>query len=128
MRAGAVVAAAGEALVVVVVVLLCGWSLGCGIAPIRSAPGPPRTYRFVDAHGRPRAWTGGVCPVAGRHDHVYPPVPPEAFVDDNGAWRETRSLRGFDGPHRWKNGRCTPPTWHQHVIDDGAPTATAGGP
>lgn len=94
---------------------------GCGIAPIQREPGPPRAYRFVDAHGRPRAWGGGACPLTGPHEHLYPPVPPAAFVDDHGAWRETRALTGFDGPHRWKNGRCTRPTWHQHVVDEELP-------
>ncbi|MDP2344199.1 MAG: hypothetical protein Q8O67_24790 [Deltaproteobacteria bacterium] len=109
------------AAVVVVVGALVFGGCGCGIAPIQREPGPPRAYRFVDAHGRPRAWGGGACPLTGPHEHLYPPVPPAAFVDDHGAWRETRALTGFDGPHRWKNGRCTRPTWHQHVVDEELP-------
>ena len=114
---------ASQAVVVVAVLMISG----CGIAPIQREPGPPRTHRYIDAHARPRAFGGGVCPLTGAHNHYYPPVPPTAFVDDNGAWRETRKLQPFDGPHAWKRGRCTQSSWHQHVADEPA-TADAPSP
>jgi hypothetical protein len=91
----------------------------CGIAPVKTAPTKPPTYTFVDPHGRPRAYGGGVCPVFGRHAHVYPPTPRQAFVDDNGAARDTRTLLSFSGPHPWHGRTCTLPVVHQHAADDG---------
>ena len=116
---------------VVVVVVVVVSAAGCGIAPIQregsngvaaSTPGPPRTHRYVGAHGRPRAWGGGVCPVLAPHDHLYPPVPPLAFALDDGAWRDRRGLQAYAGPNPWGQRRCTQSVWHQHAIDDGAPS------
>ncbi len=99
--------------------LLCA---GCGVVPVTTTPQAPPTFAYVEPHGRPRAWGGGVCPVRGRHEHVYPPVPAAAFVDDDGAWRDTRAIVSFSGPHLWQSGRqCTIPRYHQHAT----PAATS---
>lgn len=106
----------GPALIVVVVV---GTVLGaCGVVPVTQTPGPPPVWTFVDPHGRPRAFGGGVCPLQGRHTHGWPPSPQRAFVDDNGAWRETRRLVSYAGAHSVGDRRCAVPTLHQHAIDD----------
>ena len=104
-------------LVTALIVLLVTTS--CGIVALRPTPGPPRRFVYVDPHGRPRAWGGGVCPLRGRHEHAWPPTPPSAFVDDDGAWRDTRAIVSFDGPHDLDGHRCNTTGWHQHAL---APT------
>lgn len=92
----------------------------CADVKILREPEPPHTTRFIDPHGRPRAFGGGVCPLRGPHDHVYPAVPAAAFVVDDsvagGAFRDTRARQAFAGPHDWRGGRCTLPTWHEHIV------------
>jgi hypothetical protein len=74
---------AGGGVAVVVVGLV-----GCSVVAVQDRPAPPTPHRFVDPHRRPRAYGGGTCPLVGVHAHVYPPVPPAAFVDDHGAARD----------------------------------------
>ena len=100
-------------------VLLAIAMSACGIAPVTSAPGPPPTVAYVNPHGRPRAFGGGVCPVSGRHEHIYPPVPAAFFVDDAGAWRDTRPIHSFAGPHPWRGRGCAVARYHQHAIAPG---------
>lgn len=63
-------------------------AVGCSVVAVQDRPAPPTPHRFVDPHRRPRAYGGGTCPLVGVHAHVYPPVPPAAFVDDHGAARD----------------------------------------
>lgn len=98
-----------------VVVAVAGL-VGCSIVAIRDTPGPPDPTVYVDPHGRPRAFGGGVCPLRGRHLHGYPPVPGAAFVLVGDAWQDQRPRKGFLGPHVWRSGRCSLPTWHEHVL------------
>lgn len=102
--------------------LLCA---SCGVVPVSTTAQAPPTFAYVEPHGRPRAWGGGVCPVRGRHEHVYPPVPAAAFVDDNGAWRDTRAIVSFSGPHPWPGRPCTIPRYHQHAAPPSMQTSTA---
>ena len=88
----------------------------CGIAPVSRTPTPPPTITFVDPHGRPRAWGGGVCPVRGPHGHTYGPVPAAAFVDDAGAFRDTRTITNFTGMHPWRGRMCGIDRFHQHAV------------
>jgi hypothetical protein len=104
--------------VVVVCIVTVVISAACGVVPVRSTPAPPTTWTYVDPHGRPRAFGGGVCPLQGRHAHGWPPAPASAFVDDDGAWRDTRRIVSFPGPHRLGARRCAIPTLHQHALDD----------
>jgi hypothetical protein len=46
---------------------------------------------------------------------VYPPVPAAFFVDDGGAWRDTRVIVSFNGAHAWTGQQCTIPRYHQHA-------------
>jgi hypothetical protein len=110
VAARAVVAAVAAVVAAVAVV-----GLGC-VVPIRDTPGPPDPTVYVDPHGRPRAFGGGVCPLRGRHLHAYPPVPPAAFVLVGDAWRDQRPRLAFRGPHVWRSGRCSLPSWHEHVV------------
>jgi hypothetical protein len=87
----------------------------CALVPISDVPAPPQPTHYLGPHGRPRAFGGGVCPLQGRHDHVYPAVPRAAFVDVDGAAKDTRRFVAFKGPHPWLHGRCSLSTWHQHV-------------
>lgn len=105
------------------VVLALLWCTSCGVVPVTTTPRAPPTFAYVEPHGRPRAWGGGVCPVRGRHEHVYPPVPAAAFVDDNGAWRDTRTIVSFSGPHPWPGRPCTIPRYHQHATSTAPTTA-----
>ncbi len=67
------------------------FTAACGVAPVTTQPSPPPLTAYAGPHQRPRAYGGGVCPLHGRHEHVYLAVPPEAFVDDgSGAYRDTR--------------------------------------
>ncbi len=91
-------------------------TFACGIAPVTSRPAPAPTVAYHNPHGRPRAYGGGVCPVSGRHEHTYPPVPAEFFVDVTGAWRDTRRIESFAGPHAWHGRRCTISRYHQHAV------------
>jgi hypothetical protein len=93
-------------------------AIACGVAPVRERPGPPPTWTYVDPHGRPRAFGGGVCPLQGRHVHGWPPSPRGAFVDDAGAWRDTRRLVTFAGAHALGARRCATPTLHQHALGE----------
>lgn len=97
----------------------------CGAVPVRSTPGPAGRVVYVDPHGRPRAFGGGVCPLRGRHEHGWPPTPPSAFVDDAGAWRDTRAIVSFSGAHTLSGRRCGVVGWHQHALASStAATAT----
>jgi hypothetical protein len=57
-----------------------------------------------------------VCPLRGRHEHAWAPTPPAAFVDVDGAWRDTRAITTFTGPHALGRARCPIPSWHQHAV------------
>lgn|GEM_PF-1374587 len=92
---------------------------GCGIAPVIHTPTPPPVIRYIDPHGRPRAFGGGVCPFRGPHTHVYPPVPRASFVLDGGSWRDTRSIVTFPGRHPWRGGTCPIEQVHHHAATDG---------
>jgi hypothetical protein len=100
----------------VVVVVTVGLGSACGVVPVRSTPGPPPSWTYVDPHGQPRAFGGGVCPLQGRHTHGWPPAPAAAFIDDHGAWRDTRRITTFPGPHRLGARACTIPTLHRHAL------------
>lgn len=104
---------------VTVILMATLFTSACGIAPVTSTPAPPPTVAYVNPHGRPRAFGGGVCPVSGRHEHIYPPVPDAFFVDDAGAWRDTRPIGSFTGPHPWRRRRCGIARYHQHAINPG---------
>ncbi len=100
----------------IVMVLLAGLAGACAVVPVRTTPGPPPTWNYLDPHGRPRAFGGGVCPLQGRHTHGWPPAPAVSFVDDDGAWRDTRRMAPFAGPHRLGTRRCAIPALHHHAI------------
>jgi hypothetical protein len=112
-RRGGRAALAGAALVAGAIVADLA---GCGVAPIREGPGPPTTTEYHGPHGRPRAFGGGVCPLTTRHAHPWPPVPAEAFVQREGAWRDTRRIVALVGPHPLDGGRCERTGWHQHAL------------
>jgi hypothetical protein len=73
-----------------VLALLTAMSGACGVAPVSTTPRPPPVTMYIDPHHRPRAYGGGICPLLGRHTHVYPPVPAAAFVPEGDAWRDGR--------------------------------------
>ena len=100
-------------------ILLASILVACGIAPVTTTPTPPPTVGYLNPHGRPRAFGGGVCPIQGRHEHVYPPVPKAFFVDVGGAWRDVRAITSFTGPHRWRGGICQTSRFHQHAVAPG---------
>jgi hypothetical protein len=76
----------------------------------------PTLYTYTGAHGLPRAYGGGVCPLNERHGHRIPPVPRAAFaIDDNGEITETRELYPYFGPHPRDGATCFREGWHLHI-------------
>ena len=98
------------------VVVAAAVASSCSVVGVRPTPGPPRRVAYGDAHGLPRAYGGGVCPLRGRHEHTWPPTPLSAFVDDDGAWRDMRAIVSFEGPHALSGRRCSKTGWHQHAL------------
>jgi hypothetical protein len=91
---------------------------GCGIAPVHrgGVPSGPPTWIYLGPHGRPLAFGGDVCEVAGRHAHEYPPSPQDAFTNVDGkGWRDTRKLWPFFGPHPHHGRTCFREGWHRHL-------------
>ncbi|MBM4280654.1 MAG: hypothetical protein FJ137_07790 [Deltaproteobacteria bacterium] len=110
--------------IVVAVALAGAGGAGCGVVALRATPGPPDAVAYVGPHGRPRAYGGGVCPLGERHQHPWPPTPAAAFVLDDGAWRDTRTIASFPGPHALGRGHCATSRWHQHALASPPTTAT----
>jgi hypothetical protein len=106
----------------VVAALLPAVAAGCGVVALRATPGPPDAVAYVGPHARPRAYGGGVCPLRDRHVHPWGPVPAAAFVLDDGAWRDTRTIVSFSGPHALDRGRCATNRWHQHALPSTTPS------
>jgi hypothetical protein len=100
----------------------------CGVVAVRKTPGPPRRFVYVDPHGRPRAHGGGVCPLQGRHEHGWAPTPSSEFVAEAGAWRDTRAIVAFPGPHALGGRRCGTVGWHRHAVPATAMTAPPAPP
>lgn len=90
---------------------------GCGVAPVRrdGTPALPPTWRYVGAHGRPLAFGGGVCPVAGTHEHEFPPSPRDAFIQTGGGLKDTRPTWPFYGSHPHQGRTCFREGWHLHL-------------
>lgn len=102
-------------------------TLAC-VAPIRTdgPAAPPDDHTYVGRHGRPLAYGGGVCPVESRHLHPYPPVPRAAFVDEQGAARDTRPIVAFFDPHPHAGRTCVMFGLHYHLQED--VTSVGGAP
>jgi hypothetical protein len=93
--------------------LLCA----CRAAPVQWSPpyGAPPEYQYLGPHGRPLAYSGGVCPLQGNHAHGYPPVPKGAFVVENGVANDTRPLFEYFNSHPHHDGHCYLDGWHMHT-------------
>src|SRR5438045_9581643 len=84
-----------DVVVIFVAIVVVVAAFGCGVAPVHrgGVPSGPPTWIYAGPHGRPLAYGGDVCEVAGRHAHEYPPSPKDAFIDDgSGAWKDTRKI------------------------------------
>lgn len=92
--------------------------LGGCVAPViwDKTAREPTLYTYTGAHGLPRAYGGGVCPLGERHGHRIPPVPEDAYaVDENGELTDTRELYPYFNPHPHKGGTCFREAWHLHI-------------
>lgn len=98
-------------------VVLVAALAGCGVAPVRrdGTPSLPPTWRYVGPHGRPLAFGGGVCPVAGSHEHEFPPSPRGAFVPSPEGLRDARRTWPFFAPHPHHGRTCFREGWHLHL-------------
>lgn len=87
------------------------------VAPVQwqRVPHEPSRYTYVGAHGVPLAFGGEVCAIRGRHTHGYPPVPAAAFVLEDGAARDTRTLYAYVDPHPHYGRTCFRERWHLHL-------------
>ena len=92
-------------------------TLGC-VAPVMwgAQVAEPTLYTYTGAHGLPRAYGGGVCPLDSRHGHRFGPVPRAAYaVADNGELTDLRTRYPFFNPHPHHDGTCFRETWHLHT-------------
>ena len=90
---------------------------GCGVAPVRrdGSVAPPPTWTYVGHHGRPLAFGGNVCEVAGVHKHQYPPSPRDAFTTTTAGLVDNRRTWPFYGNHRHGGRTCFREGWHLHL-------------
>ena len=87
------------------------------VAPVHrgGTPKGPMTWTYAGHHGRPLAYRGDVCEVAGRHRHEYPPSPRAAFVETPDGWRDTRPTYPYFGQHPLRGRTCFREGWHLHL-------------
>lgn len=89
--------------------------VGCVAPVIRGPARPPARHTFVGTHGIPNAYGDGVCALAARHTHSYPPVPKAAFDLDGGAHRDRRQTHAYFDPHPHVMRSCFRSGWHLHL-------------
>ena len=89
----------------------------CGVAPVHkgAVPEGPPTWIYDGPHGRPLAYGGDVCEVAGRHGHEYPPSPSEAFAHTARGLKDTRPTWAYFGAHPHHGRTCFREGWHRHL-------------
>ncbi len=94
---------------------------GACVAPVQwqRVPHEPSRFPYVGQHGVPLAFGGGVCAISERHTHGYPPVPAAAFIDDEGAARDSRELYAYVDPHPHHGRTCFRERWHLHLEPPG---------
>lgn len=94
----------------------------CGVAPVRTdgTAAPPPTWTYVGHHGRPIAYGGHVCTVAGVHQHEFPPSPRDAFMSTAQGLVDKRRTWPFYGNHRHHGRTCFREGWHLHLEENDA--------
>jgi hypothetical protein len=109
--------AASLPVLVVGLMLLALAGGGCGVAPVRrdGTPSLPPSWSYAGQHGRPLAYSGGVCAVASPHTHHYPPSPRSAFVETPDGLRDVRETWAFYGPHPHRGRTCFLEGRHLHL-------------
>ena len=99
-------------------VLLLVFNLSaCGLSRVQWGGDPhfPERVHYIGAHGKPRAYGGGVCAIRSRHTHQWKPVPLEAFRLSADGYREQRTLHPYFSKHSHVDGTCYAKGWHLHL-------------
>ena len=92
--------------------------MGAQVAPVIPRDQPPRAPTrpvYASAHGIPRAFGGGVCPLSTPHPHSYPPVPRAAYRETPAGLVDTRTRYAYFNPHPHHQGPCFIEGWHLHL-------------